>query len=301
MASQTEIAQRVVEAILAPTEFIMPPTTPCSARRLLISAAVAGLAAAATRNTFAQLPAGKAGDALDQILAHRLLRVAVPKEFPPFGFIKNGSPEGYDIAIARMLAADMKVRLELVPVLSPDRLPYLRDGKVDLVIASLGKTPEREKLIDFSVAYAPLYNGVFGPPSGGVPESAYFKGRRIGVTKGSLEEEQLVRRLPDAAVVRYENSATIIDAYQKHEIEYIAAGNVVIESIKDMPARDRTKFVLMLNESPCHIGVRKNEDRLLARVNKFLQEARESQALMVSAMIWFKATLPTDFFQRRSP
>lgn len=301
MASQSEIAQRVVKAILAPPESIMLPMSPFSARRLLMSAAVAGLAAAATRNTFAQAPTGKAGDALDQILAHQLLRVAVPKEFPPFGFIKNGNPEGYDIAIARMLAMDMKVRLELVPVLSPDRLPYLRDGKVDLVIASLGKTPEREKLIDFSVAYAPLYNGVFGPPYGGVPESTYFKERRIGVTKGSLEEDQLVRRLPHAAVVRYENSAAIIDAYLKREIEYIAAGNVVIESIKDVSARDRTKFVLMLNESPCHIGVRRNEDRLLARVNKFLQEASESQALMVSAMIWFKATLPTDFFRHRNP
>ena len=301
MASQTKIAQRSVEAILAPAEPIMRATTPCSARRWLISAAAAGVAAAATPACFAQLAAGKAGDALDQILAHRLLRVAVPKEFPPFGFIKNGGPEGYDIAIARMLAADMKVRLELVPVLSPDRLPYLRDGKVDLVIASLGKTPEREKLIDFSVAYAPLYNGVFGPPYGGVSEPTYFKERRIGVTKGSLEEDQLIRRLPDAAVVRYENSAAIIDAYLKREIEYIAAGNVVIESIKDVSARDRTKFVLMLNDSPCHIGVRKNEDRLLTRVNKFLQEASESQALMVSAMIWFKATLPTDFFQRRSP
>ncbi|UUZ74907.1 transporter substrate-binding domain-containing protein [Polaromonas sp. P1(28)-13] len=300
MASQTEIAQRVVEAILAPTEFIMPPTTPCSAPLADIS----GRGRSRCGGNAKHLRPATGGQGRRCAGSNPRAPAAAggcAEGVPPFGFIKNGSPEGYDIAIARMLAADMKVRLELVPVLSPDRLPYLRDGKVDLVIASLGKTPGREKLIDFSVAYAPLYNGVFGPPYGGVPESAYFKGRRIGVTKGSLEEEQLVRRLPDAAVVRYENSATIIDAYQKHEIEYIAAGNVVIESIKDMPARDRTKFVLMLNESPCHIGVRKNEDRLLARVNKFLQEASESQALMVSAMIWFKATLPTDFFQRRSP
>ena len=281
----------------------MGPTLYSGVRRLLVAAAMAmaGLALAATPSTSALAPAGKSGDTLDQILAHRLLRVAVPKEFPPFGSIKDGIPEGYDIAVARMLAMDMKVQLELVPVLSPERLPYLQDGKVDLIIASLGKTPEREKLIDFSVAYAPLYNGVFGPPYGGVPESTYFKGRRIGVTKGSLEEDQLVKRLPDANVIRYANSAAIIDAYLKHEIEYIAAGNVVIESIKDVSVRDRTKFVLMLKESPCYIGVRKNEDRLLARVNKFLQEASDSQALMISAMIWFKSTLPGDFLKHRSP
>lgn len=268
-------------------------------RRRLIAAAAAGLGLLLAKTPFAQqATAAKAGDALDNILAQRLLRVAVPKEFPPFGSLKDGSPEGYDIAIARMLAIDMKVKLELVPVQSSDRLPYLRDGKVDLIIASLGKNAEREKQIDFTIAYAPLYNGVFGPPYGGVPEPSYFKERRIGVTKGSLEEEQLLRRLPGAAVVRYDNSAAIIDAYLKHEIEYIAAANVVIESIKDVAARDRTRFVLMLNESPCYIGVRKGEERLLARVNKFLREASESQALAINAMVWFKATLPANFFKR---
>ena len=275
-------------------------TTPIAGnRRRLIAGAAAGLGLLLAKTPFAQqAAAAKAGDALDNILAQRLLRVAVPKEFPPFGSLKNGNPEGYDIAIARMLAIDMKVKLELVPVQSSDRLPYLRDGKVDLIIASLGKNAEREKQIDFTVAYAPLYNGVFGPPYGGVPEPAYFKERRIGVTKGSLEEGLLLARLPGAAVVRYDNSAAIIDAYLKHEIEYIAAANVVIESIKDVSARDRTRFVLMLNESPCYIGVRKGEERLLARVNKFLREAGESQALAINAMVWFKATLPANFFKR---
>ncbi|WP_175541793.1 transporter substrate-binding domain-containing protein [Polaromonas sp. YR568] len=278
----------------------MTPNTAGGTRRHLIAAAAAGLGLLLAKTPFAQSTPNKAGDALDNIQAQRLLRVAVPKEFPPFGSLKNGSPEGYDIAIARMLAIDLKVKLELVPVQSSDRLPYLRDGKVDLIIASLGKNAEREKQIDFTIAYAPLYNGVFGPPYGGVPEPSYFKERRIGVTKGSLEEELLLRRLPGAAVVRYENSAAIIDAYLKHEIEYIAAANVVIESIKDVGARDRTRFVLMLNESPCYIGVRKGEERLLARVNKFLREASESQALAINAMVWFKATLPADFFKRPS-
>lgn len=229
-------------------------------------------------------------------MTSRLLRVAVPKEFPPFGYLRDGIPEGYDIAIARMLALDMRVRLEIVPVASPQRLPFLQEGKVDLVIASLGKNPEREKVIDFSQAYAPLYIGVFGP----LPktEGAPLKGKRIGVTKGSLEEEELVRKVPDAEIVRYENSAAIIDAYLKSQIEYIAAGNVVIESIKDVHARDRTQRVLLLKDSPCYIGVRKNEPRLLARVNRFLQEAGDSQALMINAMVWFKATLPRDFFSR---
>lgn len=279
----------------------MPQNPSLDTRRRVVCAAMAGLAAAATQSALAQLAPPRPGappDQLDRILASRVLRVAVPKEFPPFGFIRNGIPEGYDIAIARMLALDMKVRLEIVPVASPDRLPYLQEGKVDLVIASLGKTAQREQLIDFSLPYAPLYIGVFGPAQGTAPDAAHFKGRRIGVTQGSLEDEELARRLPDAQAVRYENSAAIIEAYVKNQIDYLAVGNVVIESIKDVAVRDRTRRLLLLKDSPCHIGVHKDEARLLARVNRFLLEAGDSQALMINAMVWFKATLPADFFAR---
>jgi len=261
------------------------------ARRFVLLAALASLAALAA-------PAASA-DQLEQIQTARVLRVAVPKEFPPFGYTKNGAPVGYDIAVARMLAQEMKVKLEIVPVTSGERLPFLQDGKVDLIISSLGKNAEREKLIDFSTAYAPMYLGVFGPnPAHGAADAAYFKGRRIGVTKGSLEEEEIARRLPAAEIVRYEHSSAIIEAYVKNEIEYMAVPNVVIESVTDAQARERAKRVLVLKESPCYIGVRKNEPRLLARVNQFLAQAAESQMLAVNAMVWFKATFPADFFAR---
>ena len=54
------------------------------------------------------------------------------------------------------------MKVELVPVTSANRIPYLQTKKADLVISSLGKNPEREKVIDFSAAYAPFFTGVFG-------------------------------------------------------------------------------------------------------------------------------------------
>jgi polar amino acid transport system substrate-binding protein len=265
---------------------------PQTVRRLVLSAALVGLALVAAPHARA--------DQLDQVLASRVLRVAVPKEFPPFGYTKDGATVGYDIAVARMLAQEMKVKLEIVPVASGDRLPFLQDGKVDLIISSLGKNAEREKQIDFTIPYAPLYLGVFGPAANGTGDAAYYKGRRVGVTRNSLEEEEVVRKLTGAVIVRYENSAAIIDAYVKNEIEYIAAPNVVVEAITDVPARDRTRRGLVLKDSPCYVGVRKNEPRLLARVNQFLAQAGESQLLAVNAMVWFKATFPPDFFSRKS-
>lgn len=60
--------------------------------------------------------------------------------------------------------------------------------------------------------------------------------------------------------------------------------------------RERIRRQMTLRNSPCHIGVRKNEPRLLARADTFLAQARASQALMVNAMHWFKQSLSPDMF-----
>jgi polar amino acid transport system substrate-binding protein len=105
-------------------------------------------------------------DALDTITKAGVLKVAVPEDYPPFGSVgPDMQPQGYDIDTAALLAKSMNVKLQLVPVNSANRIPYLQTNKVDLVISSLGKTPDREKVIDFSSAYAPTIKAYSAPPT----------------------------------------------------------------------------------------------------------------------------------------
>lgn len=240
---------------------------------------------------------GDAPDQLERILKSRVLRVAAPQEFPPFGFTKNGVLDGFDIAVARMLAGDLRVSLKTLPVASGERLAALREDRVDLVIASLGKTAEREREIDFSTAYAPTYMGVFSDSGTGPTDLAALKGRRVGVVRGSLEETELKAQAAHATAVAFDSSAPLLDAYVRRTIDAFAAGNVVAESIPDTALRERVRRVAVLRQSPCYIGVRKGEPRLLARVDAFLAQARSSQALMVNAMHWFKHSLSPDMFK----
>ena len=243
-------------------------------------------------------PAKEPADQLDRILRSRVLRVAVPQDFPPFGFVNGkGALDGFDIAVARMLATDLRVALKTYPVASADRIPALLEDRVDVIIASLGKTPEREKAIDFSSAYAPTYNGVFGESGADRPDVAALAGRRVGVVRGSLEEADLKAQVPQATAVAFAGSAPLLDAYVRRTIDAFAAGNVVVESIPDALMRERVRRLAVLRQSPCYIGVRKDEARLLAKVNAFLAQARASQALMVNAIQWFKHSLSPDMFR----
>src|SRR5690606_11897259 len=83
------------------------------------------------------------------------VRIGVLVDYPPYGFTnEQGQPDGFDVDIAKLLAEAMGVKLDLVPVLGPNRVPYLSSNQVDIIVASLTITPERAERVDFSDPYA---------------------------------------------------------------------------------------------------------------------------------------------------
>lgn len=235
-------------------------------------------------------------DQLDDIQQKGVLKVAVPQDFPPFGSVgADMQPYGYDIDMAGYLAQKLNVKLELVPVTSANRIPYLQTKKVDLVISSLGKNPEREKVIDFSNAYAPFFLGVFGAESVALKTSAELADKTIGVTRGAVEDMELSKIAPASTTVkRFEDNNTTLSAYLSGQIDLIATGNVVIAEISSrMPDRKpATKF--LLKNSPCYIGIYKGETRLQQKVNELITAARSDGSLNKFSENWLKAPLPAE-------
>src|SRR5947208_894447 len=61
--------------------------------------------------------------------------IAMDTNNPPWGMLDTSmEPDGYDVAVGRMLAADLGVTLGLVPVTSQNRIPFILTGKADLVM-----------------------------------------------------------------------------------------------------------------------------------------------------------------------
>jgi polar amino acid transport system substrate-binding protein len=232
-------------------------------------------------------------DALDTITKAGVLKVAVPEDYPPFGSVgPDMQPQGYDIDIAALLAKSMNVKLQLVPVNSANRIPYLQTNKVDLVISSLGKTPDREKVIDFSSAYAPYYQGVFGPVDIKVSGPADLTGKTVGATRGALEEIALTQMAPNATIKRFEDNNATIAAFLSGQVQLIAAGNIVAAAIiaRNPPRRPEPKFVI--KDSPCFVGMNKNESRLMQKVNAAIAQAKADGTLNTMSKKWFGAPLP---------
>jgi polar amino acid transport system substrate-binding protein len=241
------------------------------------------------------LPHRAKADALDDILKAKVIKVAVPQDFAPFGSAGTDmKPQGYDIDVANLIGKELGVKVEIIAVTSANRIPYLQTKKADLVISSLGKNPEREKVIDFSVAYAPFFSGVYGTKDLKVAKFEDLAGKTIGATRGAIEEQEITTAAPSSATVkRYEDNNATISAFISGQVDLIATGNVIAAAIAEKAPPARTPMVkFVIKDSPCHIGLNKDEPKLLAKVNEIIAKAKSSGELAKISEKWLKAPLP---------
>jgi polar amino acid transport system substrate-binding protein len=230
----------------------------------------------------------QAQHALKAIESSKLLKVGVPLDAPPFGFPgPDQQPAGLDIEMAQLIAAKLGAKLQLVPVASAQRLPSLVEHKVDLVVSTLGKNPEREKQIDFSESYSSFYLAVFGPKSTTAAKAGDLAGKTVAVTKGSIEDQELAKAAPGADVRRFDDNAATLAAYASGKTQFVATGMSVMAAAlsKDAKLDAESKFVL--KESLNHVGLPKGEPELMAKVNAAIEEARASGELRKLSAKWF--------------
>lgn len=256
-------------------------------RYLLIASLV--LAAA-----FLLAPKPASADALDAIMKSKVIKIAVPQDFAPFGSAgPDLKPVGYDIDMANLIAKELGVKVELVPVNSANRIPYLQTRKVDLVISSLGKNPDREKVIDFTKAYAPFFQGVFGLKDAKIEKPEDLAGKTVGATRGAIEEQEISKLAPPSATIkRYEDNNATIAAFLSGQVDIIATGNVVAAAIAEKSPKRAPVSKFVIKDSPCFIGLNKEEPKLLAKVNEIIDKAKSSGELSKISEKWLKAPLP---------
>lgn len=238
--------------------------------------------------------AGPAAAELADVLSAGTIKIAIPENFPPFGALgADGEYEGYDVDVAKMAAEALGVELELVPVTSKQRIPFLETDRVDLVISTLGANPERAKSIWFSHAYAPFFSGAFAKPDVAVAAIADFAGKKIGVTGGTLEDLSITKNaLEDAEIIRFGDNAATIAAYVSGQVDVIVTGNMVALGI----ATDHPDFMLetkfIIANSPSYIGIKTGNIDLLQWVNVFVLSKKLDGTLGELSEKWLGQPLP---------
>lgn len=178
-------------------------------RRLAFLAFLAGVAVAAC--------AGPArADTLQDIKSKGVLVVGVKADYPPFGYrAPNGDIVGIEPDLARDVAKRLGVKVQFVPVVAANRMQFLEQGKIDLMIATMSDTPERAKVVAIVKPdyYASGYNLML-PKSIKVTSWDQLKGKPICGIQGAFYNKQVAEKF-GANVIAFTGVAEALTALKQ--------------------------------------------------------------------------------------
>src|SRR5579862_1468094 len=89
-----------------------------------------------------------ADDTLAKVKASGTIAVGVKNDYKPWGFLNpSGQIVGMEIDLVDDVAKKLGVKAELLPVTAANRMEFLAQGRIDMVIATMGDTPPRRKVV----------------------------------------------------------------------------------------------------------------------------------------------------------
>ena len=217
---------------------------------------------------------------LDAIQKRGTLRLLTRNNAVTF-YLHKGERQGFDYELAKLLAKQLKVRLEVVVAPSYDALiPMLKEGKGDLIAASFTVTPERSQQVAFSSPYLFVKEVLVernGPDAGApITSLEQLRGRRVTVRPSSSYASTL-------GPLAQQYGFTIAPADEDLEVEDliadVASGDVEL-TVADSHFLDaelltrhdvRGGFALSPERSIA-FAVRQENPKLLAAINAFVKK-----------------------------
>lgn len=218
-------------------------------------------------------------DDLDDIKKRGMLTVGVKDATPPFGVLdpKTRSYTGYDVDFAIAIAKHMGVKLQAKAVESAERENKLMGKDVDLIIATMTKTPDREKKIDFSEGYF-VTGQKFVVRKGKVKNLEDLTRSTIGTVKGSTSEKGLRREMPNAKVVLFDDYDIAFHALGQGQLDAVSTDEPILAGQLSKMA-NKAQFEIpdvSISIEVYGVGIRKGEKRLQKEVNDTLVAMEQS-------------------------
>jgi polar amino acid transport system substrate-binding protein len=257
----------------------------------------AALGVALTLSLVLNLNSARA-DSLKDIKDRGSITVGVDFTHPPYGMLNKESQRiGTDIEIATLIAHDLGVKLNIVSLTGPNRISFLLTNKVDIVIASVAVTADREKIIDLTRPYANQPTLLVAPAKENLKSVQDLKGRTVAVERGStadLSLTALVRdnKVPDVQIVRYLDEATTRTAVLSGQQSLAAAALADALTIKQSSPAMNYEYKFELSDDRLAIALRKGNPELKAWLNNWIGKDLKDGTLNAIWTKYFGVSIP---------
>ena len=220
-------------------------------------------------------------DDLLKIKERDQLIVGVKVDTPPFGYLdKQGKNIGFDIDLAKLITKKLlndENKLILVPVNPSNRIMKLSADEVDMIIATMSITPNRQMIVNFSAPYHMAGQAILIKSTSKITSIAELSNKKIIIVFGSTVEKTLRSHYPNAQIIGYKTYPEAVNALKSGVADAMIADDTILmgfamndKSIKLLPKR--------YSKEPYAIAFRKTEEAetLMKTVDDELKKAYHS-------------------------
>ncbi len=157
-----------------------------SIKSMLVSAASAALILTSSTSFAAGMTCSN--DGWNKVMKRGKMVVGVKADYKPWGFRDtSGAIVGMEADMAKIAADAMGVELELVAVQSSNRMQFLENGKIDMMIATMSDRPDRRKIVGITQPnYYTSGTNVMSPRAVGIKKWEDLRGKPVCGKQGAF-------------------------------------------------------------------------------------------------------------------
>ena len=223
-------------------------------------------------------------------------QIGVKCDTPPMGYEDtNGNHKGYDIEVAKQFARwafGNANRVEYTCVTTASRIPTLQSKRVDIIIATITWTAEREQQIDFSPPYYGAVGRLLVPNSTTVGTLAsWMRGKKIASTSGSIYNRWISNCFKDTSFQVIASPSAGVLAVKNRQVDAFMYDDSFVVGVAANDRELKMSSHRFLNV-PWGIGIRKGETAMRRWVNTAVS------GMAARNMFWpiMRRTVPRRFF-----
>lgn len=227
-----------------------------------------------------------AGGKIEAIQAAGKIVLGTSADYPPYEFIieVDGSLEvvGFDIDIAREIANDLGVELEIRDMDFDGLLAALVAGNIDFIVAGMVPTEERKESVDFSIPYYSAEQRflVRAEDAAELSTVESLTGKRIGAQISTVQEQIATEQIQDPAELRFLSRINdLVLDLKSDRIDGIVLVGPVADSYAKADAQLELSQISFGQEDGVAIAIAKGNDDLTASINASLERMMEADLI----------------------
>jgi polar amino acid transport system substrate-binding protein len=229
-------------------------------------------------------------DKLDDVKARGTLIIGVAEASPPFSF-RDGERGivGYDVDLSAEVAKRLGVSLSKVAIINAERIPSLRDGKVDIVAMGMTRSPGRAKEIDFSIATLVSPHKILVRRDSAIAKVGQLAGRTLALVRSASVDKDLKAAVPTLRIVFFDDYQAAFTALEQKRVDSFLADELLLLRFAARSG-SRQEFALIEGYDlprTAGFGLKKNEPRLTQFVDRTLLDLEASGAAAKIFDAWF--------------